>query len=193
MLHFTPCISSFINLKIQSFDIPYGFKIQFIYCRVKPEDTMKFLKTAKTEIRPKAIKVSISLSLLYNTSWVPVLEQDMTMYEMTPFMVAFPCYLSSSLIHSLTHIGFSTTADIARSQYKWHKAHNPPLQHAVTIEMYILKTLYSKKNNNNNTMPYFIYNLTYILIDYIHIIEVDCGLCGYIIEFAVMTLRYSNH
>ena len=56
---------------------------------------------------------------------MPVLEQDMTMYEMIPSW-------SRSLVpfHSLsfTHSGFST---IARTQCKGQKSHNP---HAVTID-----------------------------------------------------------
>ena len=76
------------------------------------------------------------------TSWVPVLEQDMTMYEMTPFMVAFPCYLSSSLIHSLTH----------SHRLLYHSRHRQismqgtlvTLEHAVTIEKRLRFLLFSK-------------------------------------------------
>ena len=49
---------------------------------------------------------------------MPVLEQDMTMYEMS---TSWSHSLSFSLIHSLTQA--STTADIARSQCKGHKSH----------------------------------------------------------------------
>ena len=39
---------------------------------------------------------------IYITSWGPVLEQDITMYEMSPSW-SFPWSLSFSLIHSFTH------------------------------------------------------------------------------------------
>ena len=50
------------------------------------------------------------------TSWGPVLEQDITMYEMSPSCSrSFVHFHSLSFTHSLTHTGFSTTVDIARS------------------------------------------------------------------------------
>ena len=57
------------------------------------------------------------------TSWVPVLEQDITMYEMSPsWSRSLVPFRSLSFNHSFTHTGFSTTVDIVRSQCKGFKS-----------------------------------------------------------------------
>ena len=54
---------------------------------------------------------------------MPVLDEDMKMYEMSPsWSRSLLPFYSLSFIYSLTHTGFSTKVDIDRSQCKGHKS-----------------------------------------------------------------------